>query len=466
MIFLIVRLPLPSLSSLSSLSSSPSLSIAYQQPSESGTGAGAGAEVRSSEVAYVLANEQGVLRHGWALPADLPTADEVVGLVEPEHLSWHKVALPPVSAKQLPAALMGLLEETLLDDPEQLHLALGPKETEKISSDSHSQSQRLVQVAVCHKGHLLAALNALNPYLARPIARIVPRWHPAFLGAAIAYAEPLQEDFSQRGEGEGKADGGLMCRLVWADETLVRTRTLCAEETWPPLPEACVCYADGAVLDLVIQKTGKTVSMQSMAEQWRVAALSSWNLAQMDLLAPARWRSGGAYTLGRRLLSCLKAVCWTAPSWRISRWIVCGLLGVNALGLQVWSWRAQHVQHMAAQAWDEAQKVQKVQETQKQNGFGVNSRGQRQKQGELEPMLTALLATTRFETFPQSVDFSMDQGLQLKGMKLDPAVWSSIQTLLAVWGYQAELNGDVLSMRVRQLSPDSEGIQGIQGAQR
>lgn len=68
----------------------------------------------------------------WAAPGLLPAADrqtDVVALLPPQALSWHRVELPAGLHKQparLQAALAGLLEDRLLDDPAQLHLALQP----------------------------------------------------------------------------------------------------------------------------------------------------------------------------------------------------------------------------------------------------------------------------------------------------------------------------------------------------
>ena len=51
---------------------------------------------------------------------------EVVAVVPWQCLSWHAVTLPPHSGPRLSAVLQGLLEEQLLDDPAQLHLAVAP----------------------------------------------------------------------------------------------------------------------------------------------------------------------------------------------------------------------------------------------------------------------------------------------------------------------------------------------------
>jgi len=80
-----------------------------------------------TEFDYVVSRERGVvLNHGTATAALLPRADQLVLVVPAAALSWHPVRLPPVPASRRRAALDGLLEERLLDDPAQLALALAP----------------------------------------------------------------------------------------------------------------------------------------------------------------------------------------------------------------------------------------------------------------------------------------------------------------------------------------------------
>jgi general secretion pathway protein L len=93
----------------------------------------------------------------WAVSTLLPAATpptETVVLVPALALSWHRVTLPEGRAKQparwLPA-LQGVLEDRLLDDPAQLHMALQPGWA------------KLPQpwVAVCDRTWLSAHLQAL-----------------------------------------------------------------------------------------------------------------------------------------------------------------------------------------------------------------------------------------------------------------------------------------------------------------
>lgn len=79
------------------------------------------------EFGYVLSNDGvSVVRHGHCTAPMLPRAETVVAVMPAQDLSWHRVTLPKAPAGRLRAALAGLLEEALLDDPDDLHLAVAP----------------------------------------------------------------------------------------------------------------------------------------------------------------------------------------------------------------------------------------------------------------------------------------------------------------------------------------------------
>jgi len=75
------------------------------------------------------ADRQRLRQQGSAPPALLPGQGEATVIVPAAALSWHRVTLPPgslASAARLRSVLAGLLEDRLLDEPEQLHFALEP----------------------------------------------------------------------------------------------------------------------------------------------------------------------------------------------------------------------------------------------------------------------------------------------------------------------------------------------------
>lgn len=75
---------------------------------------------------FLSVDGQEVGARGCGRAATLPACDRLVLAVEPAALGWHRVELPRVAPARLRAALDGLLEEVLLDEPAQLHMALEP----------------------------------------------------------------------------------------------------------------------------------------------------------------------------------------------------------------------------------------------------------------------------------------------------------------------------------------------------
>src|SRR5687768_4032857 len=81
-----------------------------------------------SEYAYLLsADGLSVARQGRTTPALLPKADTVIAWIGPTDVSWHRITLPRAPASRLRAALVGILEEQLLDDEQAVHLAVAPQ---------------------------------------------------------------------------------------------------------------------------------------------------------------------------------------------------------------------------------------------------------------------------------------------------------------------------------------------------
>jgi len=89
-------------------------------------------------------------------------------------LSWHRVTLPAGLGRggaKLQAVLQGLLEDRLLQEPQQVHLALAPQ----------WQSGEPVWVVACDKAWLQAHLQALQD-AGLPVQRIVPELAPPASG--------------------------------------------------------------------------------------------------------------------------------------------------------------------------------------------------------------------------------------------------------------------------------------------
>src|SRR5512134_1455542 len=97
-------------------------------PARERAGAAEAERDAAPEYAYLLsADGLSVSRQGRTTSALLPKADTVVAWLGPTDVSWHRVTLPRAPASKLRAALVGLLEEQLLDDEQAVHLAVAPQ---------------------------------------------------------------------------------------------------------------------------------------------------------------------------------------------------------------------------------------------------------------------------------------------------------------------------------------------------
>ena len=63
---------------------------------------------------------------GQCAAALLPKATTIVAVLADADVSWHRITLPKAPSARLRAALGGLLEEALLEDADDVHLALAP----------------------------------------------------------------------------------------------------------------------------------------------------------------------------------------------------------------------------------------------------------------------------------------------------------------------------------------------------
>src|SRR5438477_2557193 len=89
---------------------------------ESGAAAG-----RRREYTYVTSDDGIELEaQGHAAAALLPTRSIVIAVIQEADVSWHRITLPKAPASRLRMALVGVVEESLLDDAESVHLAIAP----------------------------------------------------------------------------------------------------------------------------------------------------------------------------------------------------------------------------------------------------------------------------------------------------------------------------------------------------
>ena len=384
---------------------------------------------------------------GWRLPpgnsplALLPRPErqtEVVTLVPPAALSWHRVSLPAGMGRgntKLQAALQGLLEDQLLQDPAQLHLALAPQAT----------SGQPVWVAACDKTWLQAHLRALQD-AGLTVQRIVPELAPS--------------DDAPRWHALGdEANGWLWCcdaeqgvtgwPVAAAAQIPPDWLTTARLQTEPGLAHWAQSQAQSQA-----QVQGPQMQLVDTAAHWQAAARGPWNLAQFDLQSDARTRRLQSL---QRLLDTL----WRSAPWRPARWGLLALLLAQMLGMQAWAWMTRTQWQAEQERWTQIlqtsfPKVTVVVDAPLQMAREVARL--RQGSGQLtaqdfESQLQALgSALPPGTTSPASLNFQ-DGQLQWPTLSLKPEQQASFEQSLQRQGYRLSSSGGTSRLQASEAQP-------------
>jgi general secretion pathway protein L len=280
-------------------------------------------------------------RTGHAAAAQLPRAHRVLAVLPASDVSWHRISLPKAPAGRLRQALAGVLEEALLDDPDELHLALGPTPTPRedpaaaAGLSSPSAEPRRWVAATDHQT-LLLALQSLEQH-GLHVDAVVPAHEPA-----EAWTGHFQYLVQAAAPADDSATGA-------APPALVLTLSGPAGVTrWPAtasvLPAAALAAAGVPAAQLNEVRYTATPAAAAAAEQWLggtplvvispeqrllLAARSAWNLRQFDLAPAMRGM--------RRLRAGLRD--FAGPNYRWLRWGLVGLIVIQGLGLNLLAWR-------------------------------------------------------------------------------------------------------------------------------
>jgi general secretion pathway protein L len=287
-------------------------------PPANGPAAGAAAEF----VYAFSADGLQVQHHGRCAASLLPRASEVVAAVAETDIAFHRITCPKAPAARLRAALGGVLEDTLLDDPTTLHLALQPAAT----------AGQPVWVAVLDKAWLVPQIDALEA-AGLQVDRVAPLLSPLPASGADTPDDGPFRLHIQAAEG-GHADAGTSTAQV----SLAHAGGV---STWPlqgtlarallpdPLPADLRCSASPALVQTAEAWLGRPVAVLTAPERLLQAAAGAWNLRQFDL-AP---RHRGAARL-RAALQQLRS-----PAWAPVRWGLGGLVIAHLVGLNAWAWQ-------------------------------------------------------------------------------------------------------------------------------
>ena len=264
---------------------------------------------------------------------------EIWAIVPASALSWHRIELPAGLQRQtqrLQTALQSLLEDPLLDDPSDVHMALQP----------HWQAGQSAWVAVCNKAWLHGHLAQLQAG-GHTVHRIVPEWAPSMSTAAdisawIGGTPADAQLWVQHAQGTWHLplQAGLQ---HWAEQLNKMAGTGVDK-----LALNVTVLADPAVADLAL-KALSTLQAQTHSaiserlQTWRIqvtpatsryrqAADTQWDLAQFEFAAngSARWRQA-AQRIWQNILR--------SPEWRPVRWCAGLLVTTQLVGLNMAAWQ-------------------------------------------------------------------------------------------------------------------------------
>jgi general secretion pathway protein L len=349
--------------------------------------------------AHVHSDGHSVQRSATGAAATLSThAGEVVAVVPHSRLAWLRVQLPPAShGPRLQSVLQGLLEDRLLDDPQQLHIVLAPDS----SHLAHTGGETLV--AVCDKQWLRDVLAPLQA-AGLTVQRLVPELSPTDTPVLQVMGEP---EHSQ----------SLLCHTHGV--TLLPPNTA----QWRAFAELSQddlqIQAEPAMVARVQSTLQRQPMLQSAAQRWVKSSQSSWDLAQGE------WAQGRAQRTQRQLLAAWQTLLH-APAYLAVRWGILVLVAVQVLGLNALAWqesRALNAQQASLHnilkttfpsvtfVIDAPLQMQREVDALRQKSGAASST-------DLEPLLAALAGVLPAGQTPQQIHYA-NQALRVQGVVLD-----------------------------------------------
>ena len=286
--------------------------IPSRQRLRSGTG---GADPESTglrtEYVYVTSPDGLALEsQGHCAAALFPKVTTVIAALADADVSWHRIKLPKAPGARLRAALGGVLEEALLEDPDDVHLALAPAATAGQPTWVAAVSRRWL------RGEL-AALEKADVF----VDRVVPMSWPD---------DPPIGHFAETEIDPGSRAHGIALHWAHADGVAsVRLQGGLARALVPsPAPPDTRWSATPGAVAAAEQWLGAPVRVMPPGQRLLQAARSLWNLRQFELAR--RTRGGRALRdSARKFLS---------PAWRPVRYGAAALVLAQIVGLNLWAW--------------------------------------------------------------------------------------------------------------------------------
>lgn len=356
--------------------------------------------------------------------------DEIVAVVPAQATSWHKVALPKGVGPRSPrlrAVLQSLLEERLLDEAEDLHLAIEPG----VSAGQPAW------VTVCDKTWLRQHLQLLEA-AGRPVTRVVPEFSPHTDPLRLQVLEEAgQPQLVMSGQGvEGGVErlpltpGALAFALSGAD-----------------LPAQSEVLAEPVLAEKAEEVLQTKVELQQRPQRLVRAAQTSWDMAQFDLASTGRTR-----TLKRA--AAVTQAFRHAPQWRAARWGVGMLLVANLAGLNALAWKEQaawqskrsDIQNTLTRTFPAVKVVVDAPVQMAREVAALRQATGAPSSRDLEAILGAMGAALPAGKSVTGIEFSAGEA-RLKGLALNAAEAASLTAKLKTLGYAARTEGDSLLIK-------------------
>ena len=349
--------------------------------------------------AHVHSDGHSVLRSATGAAATLSAhAGEVVAIVPHSRLAWLRVQLPPAShGPRLQSVLHGLLEDRLLDDPQQLHIVLAP------DADTIARTGGDTLVAVCDKQWLRDALAPLQA-AGLTVQRIAPELSPSNKPVLQVMGEP---DLSQ----------SVLCHAHGV--TLLPPNTAQWRAFAQLSQDDLQIQAEPAMVTRVQSTLQRQPMLQSAAQRWVKSSQSDWDLAQGE------WAQGPLQRLQRQVLSAWQTVLH-APAWKPVRWGVVALIALQVLGLNALAWRERSALNAQQESLQSILKTtfpsvtlvidaplqmqREVDALQQKSGAASST--------DLEPLLAALAGVLPAGQTPQQIHFA-NHTLRVQGVTFD-----------------------------------------------
>lgn len=353
---------------------------------------------------------------------------QVVLVVPAAALSWHALTWPRGLAEgsaRLRAALEGLLEEQLLDEPQALHFAIEPG----------ARADATAWVAVMDREWLVSALALLEGQ-GLAVTRIVPELPPMPRSQTQVQVHALAR--------EGDAAHGQVI-VSSAQGVQVLPMTPDALPLLPPLDDDTLCYAEPAVAAHAESLLERPMLLQPTPQRWLAASGTGWDLAQFDLAQTRQRRAARQVARAWDLAA-------SAASWRPVRWGLLALALVQVAGLQAWAWREraalrQQQDSLALLLRQTFPQVRTVADAPAQMDRAVRQLRRATGEttaGDLEPLLSAL-ALAAPQTRPMQIDFQEGE-LRVRGLSVHAG---ALESALRARGLDAVREGDGWRLRPR-----------------